>query len=89
MTSFLDRDMEVPFRFAFSLSREEWGPDMNIFAYVDPAAGGLLAQMLLGGTLGVAAFLRARWHRLRKTGVAAVATDTDHIVEAEAADPLN
>ena len=62
---------------------------MNIFAYVDPAAGGLLAQMLLGGTLGVAAFLRARWYRLRKKDATGVIADTDGIVEAEAADAGN
>ena len=55
---------------------------MNLFAYVDPAAGGLLAQMLLGGTLGVAAFLRARWHRIRKK-------EAEPVVEAEAADTAN
>lgn len=59
---------------------------MNLFSYVDPAAGGLLAQMLLGGTLGVAAFLRARWHRLRKKDSAAP-LEADVVNEAEAADP--
>ena len=57
-----------------------------MFAYVDPAAGGLLAQMLLGGTLGVAAFLRARWYRLRRKTVEPA---TEPVVEAEAADPTN
>lgn len=55
---------------------------MSLFAYVDPAAGGLLAQMLLGGTLGVVAFFRARMHRLRKRDV------EEPVVEAEAADPV-
>ena len=36
-----------------------------MLGYIDPGAGGLLMQVLLGGAAGVAVFLKMRWRRVR------------------------
>ena len=35
-------------------------------AYIDPAAGSLFLQLLLGGAAGLAVILKLFWHRLRR-----------------------
>ena len=50
-----------------------WGavlaPDAQ--AYIDPSAGGMLVQLLLAGTAGVAVLARLFWMRIKRTfGVA-------------------
>jgi hypothetical protein len=37
-----------------------------IFAYIDPSAGGMLMQLLLGGTAGVLVIGRLLWSRIRR-----------------------
>ena len=39
---------------------------MLIFAYIDPSAGGMLMQLLLGGTAGVLVIGRLLWSRIRR-----------------------
>ena len=39
---------------------------MPVFAYIDPSAGGMLMQLLLGGTAGVLVIARLFWHRIRR-----------------------
>ena len=38
---------------------------MAIFAYIDPSAGGMLMQLLLGGTAGLLVIGRLFWSRIR------------------------
>lgn len=37
----------------------------QILAYIDPGAGSLLIQLLIGGIAGLAALIKFRWHRLK------------------------
>lgn len=37
-----------------------------LIAYIDPSAGGMLVQMLLAGTAGVAVLGKLFWNRLRR-----------------------
>jgi predicted membrane metal-binding protein len=37
-----------------------------ILAYIDPSAGGMLMQLLLGGTAGVLVIGRLFWSRIRR-----------------------
>ena len=34
------------------------------YAYIDPAAGSLVLQVLLGGVAGVAVIVKLYWHRI-------------------------
>ena len=34
------------------------------YAYIDPAAGSLIIQVLLGGVAGVAVIVKMYWHRI-------------------------
>ena len=34
------------------------------YAYIDPAAGSLVIQVLLGGVAGVAVIVKMYWHRI-------------------------
>ena len=34
-------------------------------AYIDPGAGSLLIQLLIGGLAGVAALVKFRWNRIK------------------------
>lgn len=36
-----------------------------ILAYIDPGAGSLLIQLLIGGVAGLAALVKLRWRRIR------------------------
>ncbi len=36
-----------------------------VIAYIDPSAGGMLIQLLLAGTAGVAILGKLFWHRIR------------------------
>ncbi len=36
-------------------------------AYIEPVAGSLLIQLLIGGLAGLAALIKFRWHRIRAT----------------------
>ena len=36
-----------------------------ILAYIDPGAGSLLIQLLIGGLAGLAALIKFRWNRIR------------------------
>ena len=36
-----------------------------IFAYIDPGAGSLLIQLLIGGIAGLAALIKFRWKQIR------------------------
>lgn len=36
-----------------------------IVAYIDPGAGSLLIQLLIGGIAGLAALVKFRWNRIR------------------------
>lgn len=36
-----------------------------ILAYIDPGAGSLLIQLLIGGLAGLAALVKFRWNRIR------------------------
>jgi hypothetical protein len=36
-----------------------------LIAYIDPGAGGVLMQLLFGGTAGIAIVLKLFWDRLR------------------------
>lgn len=36
-----------------------------ILAYIDPGAGSLLIQLLIGGVAGLAALVKLRWKRVR------------------------
>jgi hypothetical protein len=36
-----------------------------ILAYIDPGAGSLLIQLLVGGLAGLAALLKFRWKQIR------------------------
>lgn len=38
-----------------------------IFAYIDPGAGSLLIQLLIGGLAGLAALVKFRWNRIKAT----------------------
>ena len=38
-----------------------------ILAYIDPGAGSLLIQLLIGGLAGLAALMKFRWNRIRGT----------------------
>lgn len=39
---------------------------MNVvLAYIDPGAGSLLIQLLIGGLAGLAALVKFRWNRIR------------------------
>ncbi len=38
-----------------------------ILAYIDPGAGSLLIQLLIGGLAGLAALVKFRWNRIRAT----------------------
>lgn len=35
--------------------------------YIDPTAGGMLLQVLLGGVAGIAVIVRLFWHRIKST----------------------
>jgi len=37
-----------------------------ILAYIDPSAGGMLMQLLLGGTAGLLVIVRLFWSRIRR-----------------------
>ncbi len=50
---------------------------MRLFSYIDPAAGGLLIQVLLGGTAGVLALFRGKIRRLFKSGSEATVLPAD------------
>ena len=36
-----------------------------IISYIDPGAGSLLIQLLIGGLAGLAALIKFRWNRIR------------------------
>ena len=36
-----------------------------ILAYIDPGAGSLLIQLLIGGIAGLAALIKFRWKRIK------------------------
>lgn len=36
-----------------------------ILAYIDPGAGSLLIQLVIGGIAGLAALIKFRWNRIR------------------------
>lgn len=36
-----------------------------LFAYVDPGTGATLTQLLLAGSVGIAAVLKLKWHSIR------------------------
>lgn len=36
-----------------------------ILAYIDPGAGSLLIQLLIGGLAGLAALVKFRWNRVK------------------------
>ena len=36
-----------------------------ILAYIDPGAGSLLIQLLIGGLAGLAALIKFRWNRIK------------------------
>lgn len=36
-------------------------------AYLDPGAGGMLLQLLLGGAAGLLVVLKLYWHRIKKS----------------------
>ena len=36
------------------------------YAYVDPGSGGMIVQLLLGGTAGVVVLAKLFWHRLAR-----------------------
>jgi hypothetical protein len=36
-----------------------------VLAYIDPGAGSLLIQLLIGGLAGLAALIKFRWQRIR------------------------
>jgi len=36
-----------------------------ILAYIDPGAGSLLIQLLIGGLAGLAALVKFRWNRIK------------------------
>lgn len=38
-----------------------------ILAYIDPGAGSLLIQLLIGGLAGLAALVRFRWSQIKAT----------------------
>jgi hypothetical protein len=42
------------------------GSDVLIIAYIDPSAGGMLMQLLLGGTAGILVIGRLFWSRIRR-----------------------
>jgi hypothetical protein len=57
----------------------------NAEAYIDPSAGGMLVQLLLAGTAGVAVLGKLFWHRIRRvfgatdrTPVTSETTDPSH-----------
>jgi hypothetical protein len=37
-----------------------------ILAYIDPSAGGMLMQLVLGGTAGLLVIVRLFWSRIRR-----------------------
>ena len=39
---------------------------MPVIAYIDPSAGGMLMQLLLGGTAGILVIGRLFWSRIRR-----------------------
>jgi hypothetical protein len=41
------------------------GGTVVVFAYIDPSTGGMLMQLLLGGTAGVLVIGRLFWSRIR------------------------
>ena len=43
-------------------------------AYIDPSAGGMLVQLLLAGTAGLAVIGKLFWHRIRRLFGAAEST---------------
>lgn len=38
---------------------------IHLLAYIDPGAGSLFIQLLIGGVAGLAALIKLRWKRLR------------------------
>ena len=49
-----------------------------MLGYIDPGAGGLLMQVLLGGVAGIAVFLTMRWQRVRSLfGLAEAEADAE------------
>lgn len=38
----------------------------QLLAYLDPASGSLLLQLLLGGVAGLALVLKLFWHRIQR-----------------------
>jgi hypothetical protein len=50
----------------------------NAEAYIDPSAGGMLVQLLLAGTAGVAVLGKLFWARIKRIfGAAETATSSD------------
>lgn len=39
-------------------------PSLHLLAYLDPASGSLLLQLVLGGVAGLALVLKLFWHRI-------------------------
>lgn len=39
---------------------------IQLLAYVDPASGSLLLQLILGGVAGLALALKLFWHRIQR-----------------------
>lgn len=39
---------------------------IQLLAYLDPASGSLLLQLILGGVAGVALVLKLFWHRIQR-----------------------
>lgn len=49
----------------------------DAYAYIDPSAGGMLVQLLLAGTAGVAVLGKLFWYRIRRAiGMAPPETDS-------------
>ena len=48
---------------------------LHLLAYLDPAAGSLLLQVVLGGVAGLALALKLFWHRIRRLFGARKPTD--------------
>lgn len=57
-----------------------------LIAYIDPSAGGMLVQMLLAGTAGVAVLGKLFWTRIRRAVGLAPKEDAQASVESAPAD---
>jgi hypothetical protein len=58
-----------------------------LIAYIDPSAGGMLVQMLLAGTAGVAVLGKLFWHRIRSAVGLAPKEDAAAPAAQESASP--